>query len=552
MKAGGCRRPATGTRMARSRWVALLVATLACRGSGTAVDEIVLVNEAPVGRLDPRYATTSWEVKLSQLIAPGLTGLADRGHGPTPGLAASFDRQDDLTYIATLRDGARFSDGSAVTSLDVVYTFQTMRDPLLASPFRRVWDEYLDKVVARDARTVVFHLNKPRSPFPTDVETAGIVSRAAALAGDEATRAAARAGGRPPPLDGRNEVVGAGPYRIVDRSADEVVLGRNPHTLTPPRTERLIVRTIRDDNARVLALVGGSADVILNGVTPLVLETLASNPKVAITPGPSATLSYIGFHTGDPVLRQVKVRRAIAHAIDRSRLVNAKFRGHARLAQSPLDQGSPFFVPAASIAYDPAAARRLLDEAGYRDPDGDGPAPRFELSWKTSNKRDRVAVVQAMARQLGEVGIAVEVRPFDFGTFLDDVRKGNFQLFTLQMTDLIEPDMLRALFHSSRIPTAENRWVGTNRFRHADAELDRWLTEASQVADPAARKAIYTKVQERIARDLPMLPLWHEDNVLVHGKNLEDVVALKTGRLEGLMGSHKVGQKVGHEGSKAR
>jgi peptide/nickel transport system substrate-binding protein len=506
-----------------------------CRGVGTSKDEIVLLIEVSVGRLDPRYAITEWEQKTSQLIAPGLMGLADRGEGPTPGLAESFEREDDLNYVARLRPNARFSDGQPVTSLDVKYTFDAIRDPQLGSPYRQVWTDSLDRVDVVDERTVRFRLKKARAPLVTDLEGTGIVSRRYVQETDEAVRAATRGGQRAPVLDPMREVIGAGPYKIVQRSADEVILERNPHALFTAVTPRLVIRTVRDDNARVLALVGGSADVILNGVPPMVVETLEKNPRLEVTTGHSATLTYLGFNLDHPVLRDRRVRQAIALGIDRRRLVAAKYLGRARLASSPLDATNRFVASdTRQWRYDPAEARRLLDQAGYRG------NPRLTLTWKTSNKRDRVAAAQAMARQLADIGIAVEVRPFDFGTFLDDVKKGNFDLFTLQMVNVVEPDMLRALFHSDRIPSLATRWAGTNRFRYRNPAVDRWLDAGAAVADFQARKAIYQNVQKQLAEDLPLFPLWHEDNILLHRRQLSGAVALKTARLEGLLLARKL------------
>jgi peptide/nickel transport system substrate-binding protein len=513
----------------------------ACRAPGTGADEIVLLTEAPFARIDPRFAQTSWEAKLSQLVAPGLMGLKDRGLGPTPGLAESFVREDEVTYLARLRPDARFSDGTPVTADDVKYTFDSFRDPLLGSPFRKTWNEFLAAVEVVDARTVRFHLLRPRGPFITDVEGAGIVARHFVEPLDQAVRAAAQRGDRAPPLPA-TEVIGAGPYRVRARSVDVLELERNPHALTQPATARLVVRTIRDGNARVLALVGGSADVILNGVTPQVEEALEQDRRLEVAAGASATLTYLGFNLDDPILRDRRVRQAIALALDRDRLVAAKFPGRAkaRVAASPLDEGNEFFDPAVRRwRYDAAAARRLLDQAGYLDPDGDGPLPRLTLSWKTSADRSRVGLAQAMARKLGEVGIAVDVRPFEFALFLDDVKKGNFQLCSLQMSDIVEPDMMRALFHATRIPTAENAWAGANRFRYRDGEVDRWLDAGAAESDPPRRRGFYAQVQEKLAEDLPMLPLWHEDNVLVYRRGLRGVQVLKTGRLEGLLAAVK-------------
>jgi peptide/nickel transport system substrate-binding protein len=523
----------------------LALAAAACGGPPARDDEIVLLNEAPVARIDPRYALASWEMRVSHLVAPGLIDLAERGLGPTRGLAESIVREGDeaRSYVATLRQGLRFSDGSPVTSADVKYTFDSVLDPKLGSPYRKTWEQRLAAVEVIDERTVRFRLREPRADFNIDF---GIVSRRHAEPLDALVRDAVTAGRRPPPFAPAREVVGAGPYKLESRSADAVTFVRNPFAEQPPATERFTVRTIRDDNSRVLALVGGSADAILNGGTPIVFETLEDNPKVSVLYGRSATISYIGFNNDDRILKDVRVRRAIALAIDRERLVAAKLRGKAQVASSPIDAQNPFFAPGLRAwSYDPAAAKRLLDEAGFPDPDGDGPLPRFELTWKSSAMRFRVSLAQAMARQLADVGIAVDVRPFEFATFLDDVKKGNFQLFTLQLTDVVEPDMLFPLLHSTRIPSAANSWGGQNRFRFRSGELDRLLERGARETNPEKSRAIYAEAQRIIAEALPLLPLWHEDNVLAVSRRLTGVTApLKTGRLETFLAARKLPEEA--------
>jgi peptide/nickel transport system substrate-binding protein len=523
----------------RARFLALFVPLAACRGPGTPAGEIVVLNETPILRLDPRFASATWEQKVSQLVAPGLVGLQDRGIGPTPGLAASLTPLDDLTWEARLRPDARFPDGSPVTAEDVRYTFDSVRDARLGSFFRKTWEDILVRVDVVDPVTIRFILKRPRASFITD-QVFGIVSRKHAEPRDRALFAALAAGQPPPPLDVVDEVRGAGPYRVASRGADFVTLERNPHALVAPALPRLTVRTIRDDNARVLALLGGSADAILNGVTPLVLETLEAEPGVVVQYAPSATLTYLGFNTRHALLKDRRVRQAIALAIDRTRLVEAKLRGRARVARSPLPEGNPYQSgDGRAWPHDPAMARRLLDEAGLPDPDGPGPRTRATLTWRTSNKRDRVAMAHAMARQLGEVGLDVEVRPFEFATFMEDVRKGNFDLFTMQFVDLVEPDVLRSLLHREKIPTPENNYGGLNRFRYDDPAMNQALDAGLAVAAPERRKPHYATVQRLLMEELPFLPLWHEDNVLVHRRTLRVPAPLPTAPLEGLLDATK-------------
>jgi peptide/nickel transport system substrate-binding protein len=234
------------------------------------------------------------------------------------------------------------------------------------------------------------------------------------------------------------------------------------------------------------------------------------------------------------------VRQAIACAIDRRAIVASKLRGHAVLADSLLPPGNPYHASGITAwPYDPARARRLLDEAGFPDPDGDGPEPRLRLTWKTSAQRFRVALAQVMARQLAAVGIEVDVRPFEFATFMDDVKKGNFQIFSLQATDVIEPDMLRAFLHSSRIPTEATHFAGNNRFRYRNPTVDAWLDQGAAASDPARRREIYARVQRVLGDQLPMLPLWHDDNVVAARRGIAGYALSPTAGLGGLVTAHR-------------
>ncbi len=491
-----------------------MLATVGCQRARPR-DTLVLLNESPLGRLDPRFAITSWDVRVSRLIAPGLVvpGEALAAGG---GLADTLEALDPLTWEASLSSTARFSNGAAVTPADVVYTFESLLDPTFGSPYRSALAEVLRGVEVRPNGRVRFHLKVPRASFTSDLHM-GVVARPQIT---------------PPQVD----FMGAGPYQLKQQTGDRVVLAANPHTPTPPAMNKLVVRTIRDDNARIMAVFGGSGDAIFNGVTPQVLQTVQARADVQVLFAPSATVTYVGFNLHDPVLAHRKVRRALAMSIDRARLVQAKLAGQAAVAESLLDAANPFFAHGLPpLVFDPQAAAALLDEAGFPDPDGPGPLPRFALVWKTSNNRFRLSLVQAMARQLAAVGVAVDVRAYEFATFMHDVRNGNFQLFTLQMSDVLDPDWLRSALHSQRIPSAKNHWVGLNRFRFDDPTVDALLEAASVEANLPRRRDLYRKVQEQVAERLPCLPLWHEHNVLVLRRDIEGVSLPYAGGLQGLL-----------------
>jgi peptide/nickel transport system substrate-binding protein len=160
--------------------------------------------------------------------------------------------------------------------------------------------------------------------------------------------------------------------------------------------------------------------------------------------------------------------------------------------------------------HDVARARALLDEAGYRDPDGDGPMPRLSLTLKTST--DELFRLQAtiIQQDLRQIGIDVDVRSFEFATFYADVLKGNFQMFTLQWVGVTDPDMLRRVFHSQQIPP-----LGFNRGYYSNPEVDRLIDRASAALTDDDRKKYYSEAQKLIADDTPYVSLWHKTNLAV-------------------------------------
>jgi peptide/nickel transport system substrate-binding protein len=236
----------------------------------------------------------------------------------------------------------------------------------------------------------------------------------------------------------------------------------------------------------------------------------------------------------DPQLADPRVRQAIALAIDREKIVRGKFDGRAVLATGLLAPGHWSYsgdVPRWN--HDPARARALLDQAGYPDPDGDGPRPRFTLTYKTSSDGFRVSVARLIAQDLEDVGIDVEMRSFEFATFFADIKRGNYQLASMQTGEIAEPDMYFTYFHSSRIPSPAAPDLA-NRWRYRSAAADRLIDEGRHALDRGERTRIYAELQRIMATDLPVIPLWHEDNVAVMNRDLEGFELLPTARIPSL------------------
>ncbi len=487
-------------------------------------DTIVVLIPNLIRDLDPRFAITNYDVKLSRLVAIGLTTVDREDLEPALALAESIELETDTQVLVTLRESAMFSDGSSVRAADIAFTFESTMSEGLGSLFRKNFSERFERFEILSERQVRIHLVKPVATLLSDLDF-GIVSAKAANAERRYD-------------DGR--VVGAGPYRVVRAEGEGALLERNPHYFGEPAgADKLEVRVIRDSNARTLMLVGGSADFTQNSIRVDLVDQVAKSDRLKLVAGPSAILSYLMMHNQDPVLSDVRVRRAIAHAIDRKRIIEAKMGGRAVLASGLLPPSHwGFNGDVARYPYDPEKAKALLDEAGYPDPDGDGPKFRLTMSYKTSADQFRLTIARIIASQLGEIGIDIDVRSFEFGTFFADIKRGNYQIASMQTADITEPDYFFTYFHSSRIPTEKDKHVH-NRWRFTNARVDDLTMRGRSEMVRTERKVLYDEVQTILADLVPIVPLWHEDNLALMNVDIDGYVVFPNARFFGLAVARK-------------
>ena len=461
---------------------------------------------------DPRHAISNYDGKLSRLVHTGLTAVDTESLEPRLELASRVERAGDLAWDVEIREGAKFSDGLPVTAEEVAYTYESMLAPDSDSLFHRGFTERFTRVEALGPRTVRFHLREPLATFRTDIEI-GIISRAGK---------------------------GAGPFVVRELTSSHALLDVNPHYYgTKPKIAHVEIKFVRDGSARLLMMVGGSADLIQNGVRLDLVEEVKDRPRVQVTSAPSVLLTQLLINNDDPLLKDVRVRQAIALAIDRPAIIAAKFGGRARLATGLVAPGHWAYEPEVPRwNHDVARAKQLLDEAGLRDPDGDGPAPRARFVYKTSADAFRVTLARVIAAQLADVGLEIEVRSFEFATFFVDVKKGSYQLASIQTTDITDPDFYYTYFHSSRIPDATNP-DGGNRVRYRNARVDALTSAGRHELDQVKRKAMYSEVQRLVAAEVPIVPLWHEDNVVLSNVDVQGYTITPNARLIGLASAWK-------------
>ncbi len=482
---------------------------------------IVAVVSAP-NTLDPRVASDDVSQKADQLIFNGLMTF-DEQLRVVPDLAERLENPEPAVYVVTLRRGVRFHDGHELTSADVVYTFRTLLDPAFVTPYKGAF-RLLKSIDARDRYTVVFTLKGPFGSFPVNLVQPQIVPDGASVSLRE----------RP---------VGTGPYQFVKYVVDDhlELAAFDGYFRGRPRNDGVILKVVPDNIMAGLELRKGTTDVVVNDLPPDMVFQLERDPHLQAPRSPGVDYQYMGLNLRDPILKDVRVRQAIGYAIDRQAIVDYLRRGMAIPATGILPPNSWAFDPGAfTFAHDPAKARALLDDAGYRDPDGDGPAARLHLTLKMSSiefNRLQGAVIQ---QNLRAVGIDLDVRTYEFATLFADVLKGNFQMYFLQWTGgaVVDPDILRRVFHSNQTPPA-----GFNRGHFSDPRVDRLLDEATTSTDEARRRTLFNQVQRLIAEQAPYISLWCKTNVIVARRDLTGIRLLPTGDFSFL---RDVSRSTGH------
>jgi peptide/nickel transport system substrate-binding protein len=436
-------------------------------------------------------------MQIDPLIYSSLLQVDAKGR-LVPDLAQTWSQPDARSYLFRLRRGVRFHDGREVTAEDVRATFAAIMDPAHRSP-RRGSYAAVKAIDVIDRYTVRFVLQEIYCSFPYAL-TVGICPQGSPW------------GEKDPPL-------GSGPFIIQRwRPGEELVLTANLHYFGGrPRLDWIQFRIVANTTTRLLEMKKGGIDLLQNCVPAYAVKFLQRASDLRVIQEPGVTYQYLGYNLLDPVLRHKEVRQAIDHAIDYEAIIAHTLKGLATKADGVVLSPENWAYEGAihRYTYDPERAKRLLDAAGFPDPDGKGPRMRFSLSYKTSTDMEAIEIAQIIKGYLKRVGIGLEVRSFEWGTFFDDIMKGNFQVYSLRWVGVVDPDIFYYLFHSSSLPPN-----GANRGRYSNAEVDRLLEQARRTCDQARRKALYGRIQKILAEDAVYTSLWYRDNLVVIKKGL--------------------------------
>jgi len=463
---------------------------------------VVAIENSP-NSLDPRIGTDAMAERIGGLLFDALV-KKDEHFEMQPWLATSWSQPDPLTWVFHLRDGVHFEDGRPLTAEDVAWTINSLIDGSLLTSKSGNYS-HVRHAEATDPSTVTINMKSPDASLLFNLSDGlfGVVPKGSGK-------------------DFGFAPVGSGPFRFFSAEQDkDVIVERNPTYWGPaPKIERVRFAVVPDAVTVALELEKGSVDIASNELTLDLVHALESRHGLKVETGEGSPVMYLNFNVTQGPLADERVRQAIACAIDRQAIVDAVWRGKARLADTLLPAGHWAAAPPDQLAHWPhdiGRAKALLDAAGYK-PDPHGVRVRLEM--KTSTDETTRLLAEILQSQLADAGIALTLRSSEFGTFYSDVTAGRFEMYALRWIGSNEdPDIFRYAYGSDRFPPK-----GGNRGHYSNPEVDALLAAAASTIEEPTRRADYIQVQQILSRQLPGIPLWYPNNEIVHTTRTTNVV----------------------------
>ncbi len=428
-----------------------------------------------------------------------------------PDLASNIQRADDgLSYTFTLNEGVKFHDGRIMTSADAKYTLESIlnsqtsgRTPSFYEGKGAERQSFISGLEVPDQKTLIIRLRKPWLQLLTNLVPISIIPVGSADVQ-------------------KTNPVGTGPFKFVsyDQTRGVVTMAAFPeYWQGKPAIEKLQVRVIDDASSLQLELKSNRIDLVPlpSNLSPDTLKSLGLDPNLKIEQFTGANITYLGFNVTVAPLDNVSVRQAIATAIDREGVIRDLLLGQAKAAHSILPEGSWAYDAGQSYSYNPDAAKKLLDQAGFRDPDGDGPQMRFAKAvvLKIANSAATRNIAQVVQDGLKKVGIPIEIETLENNVLIEQMSKKQYQMtISRWVGGNQDPVFLKDLFLTQG---------NFNRTNYSNPQLDPILTEAAATADREKARALYVQAQGIISRDLPMIPLWYPSNMVIARKRVGNI-----------------------------
>ncbi len=493
--------------------------------------QVVIPLDKEPDSFNPILYSTAFGAEVIQHISETLFDFNDNWE-PTPSLAESWKWSDDkLTFTVNLRQGVKFTDGAELTADDVVFTLMALKDPGYTGP-RASSMKDIESVTAVDKHTVAFKLSKPFAPIFTNINY-GILQKKLF----ESTSIADME---------KNPVsmnpVGTGPYKLKEYVRGQyVLLERNNDWWGTavyggaPFIDTILLKVIPDSQTQLAALQNGEIDWMNPEPSDVTMLETDYKDKLTAYNYDRNGFGYIQMNNQKAPLNDKLVRQALTYGLDRNSIITGVMEGRATIPPGPIPPVSwAFDKNAKSYDYDPAKAKSLLEEAGYKlNANGiyEKNGQPLKLTFYGSSGSTLIEGIAAIARNnWKQIGVELDVQLMDYNAMSDNfVKPGKFDLSFGGMSLGLDPDSQYNLFHSSTgTPDAKGNVNGFNRARYGNPEVDKLLEQARAESDVAKRKEFYTQFQQIVIDEAPV--------IMVYANKYTDFVSSKVKNIRNFPG----------------
>jgi ABC-type transport system substrate-binding protein len=457
--------------------------------------------ETDAATLDPLGISSINDRQAAVILYDTLLDIDAKGQ-IVPGIATKIEAAPDaMSFKLTLRGGVKFSDGTPYDATAVVKNFQRIMDPKnrcrCASEVATV-----DTVEATGPLEVSIRTKTPSAHFPaTLADVAGMVVSPAAVEKYGA--------------DFGNHGIGAGAFKLKEwRRGDRIVLEKNDsYWRNPVLLDEVVLRPLPDAQTRYTSLLAGNLDVVMNAAARDVIDAQQKKNAQVLTPGSLGTL-FVQFNLTAPDVSDVRVRRAMAHAIDRDGYNKVINRGLYKIANTPFGTGlAPHEQVDGYPTFDPAKAKKLVEEYGKP----------IKVKLVISSAPASVLAGQALQQMWKKVGIETELVPTEGAQAIKNAFAHDYQVMLFRWAGGTDPDKnVYQFFHSKG---------SINLVKFNDPEMDRLLEAGRATTDKAERLKIYRQISNTLAQELPYLFLTYFENIALASPKVRGIAPVPDGLL---------------------
>ncbi|WHY90939.1 glutathione ABC transporter substrate-binding protein [Neobacillus cucumis] len=469
---------------------------------------LVIARLSDAENLDHQFMSTINAASVThEKIYEGLVGR-DKNSEIQPLLAEKWKQLDDTKWEFYLRKGVKFHDGSPFNAQAVKATFDRLLDPKVASP-RAVVFKMVKEVKVVDDYTVQFILKEPFSP---------LLSILANHEGDIISPKAIEKYGKKI----IQEPDGTGPFAFKSWTpGQEIVLVKNKNYWgTQPKIDKVVFKVVPEETTRVSMLETGEAQ-IAEPLSVEMIDTVEGSQASEVYRSEGYGTEYIGFNVKKKPFTDVRVRKAIAHAIEMDSIIKGVYNNVGKKANSLMGPKVLGYSPnLKAYDYNLNEAKKLLAEAGY--PNG------FETTLLTMDDKQRINLAEVVQSQLKGIGIKVKVQVMEYGTFVQQVNKGNSEMFILSWRNATGD----ADYNQYNLMHSASQGPAGNTFFYSNKQVDNLIDAARREKDEQKRIELYKEAQELEMKDAPYIPVRVIENVAAVAKNVSGFSISPSGYLE--------------------